>query len=167
MASCWRQRTHPQWAELMMQCWYKHSVTIISPWCHHTDISTMTSAAWCHVRVRAYLACMYVCLSVTLFCPFLKWSTNALRACVRVHVYMFVYMACFLRCEVKIYVHSWSEAFLLRGCVWMYTCLCVRVCVCMQYMCVCVCIQYMCVCVLVCAREWERASELARILYVG
>ena len=38
---------------------------------------------------------MYVCLSVTLFSPFLKRSTNVLRACVRVHVYMSAYVACF------------------------------------------------------------------------
>ena len=50
---------------------------------------------------------MYVCLSVTLFCPFLKRNTNALRACVRVHVYMSAYVACFVfRCEVKISVLS-------------------------------------------------------------
>ena len=61
-------------------------------------------------------------------------------------VYMSAYVACFVfRFEVKISVLSWSEAFLLRECVWVCTCLCV-------------CVYNVCVC--------ARASERARMLYV-
>ena len=38
------------------------------------------------VCARVEQARMYVCLSVTLFYPFLKQSTNALRACLHVHM---------------------------------------------------------------------------------
>ena len=94
-------------------------------------------------RVRArewantYVVCGLVCYP---FLPF--WSEVLMRwGC----VYMSAYVACFVfRCEVKISVLSWSEAFLLRGCVWMCTCLCM----CMQYVCVCLCV---------------RASESARV----
>ena len=59
------------------------------------------------VRASERARMLYVRLSVTLFCPFLKRSANALRACVHVHVYMSVYVACFVfRCEVKISVLS-------------------------------------------------------------
>ena len=104
-------------------------------------------------RVSEHVCCMCAC--PLLFSALLKRSANALRACVRVLVYMSAYVACFVfKCEVKISVLSWSDrVFLLRGCVWMRTCLCVCVC-------------NMCVCVLVCAREWERASERVR-MYVG
>ena len=71
MTSCWRHLTHPQWAELMTQCWRKHYVTVTSTWCHHADISTITSAAWCRVRVRCVshviqVSCVCVCACVCL-----------------------------------------------------------------------------------------------------
>ena len=55
------------------------------------------------VRASELTHMLYVCLSL----PFLKQSANALRACVRVHVCMSAYVACFVfRCEVKISVLS-------------------------------------------------------------
>ena len=140
MTSCWGQRTLPQWAELMTQRRHKHYVTMASTWCHHADISTMTSAAWYYVcafeRAR-----MYMCLSVTLFCPFLKRSTNALRACL--HVHMSAYVACFFS-DVRLKFLFFREV--KRFCFEdAYEC--VRVCVCA--ICVCVC-AYVCVCVCAC-----------------
>ena len=45
-----------------------------------------------------YVVCGLVCYP---FLPFLKRSDNALRACVRVQVYMSAYVACFVfKCEV-------------------------------------------------------------------
>ena len=124
---------------------------------------------------------MYVCLFATLSCLFLKRSANALWACVRVHVYMFVYVCgmFFFKCEVKISVFSWNEAFLLRGCVWMCTCLCVCELACARvsehvYMCasalhfsalswseICWYIERVCVCVCVCVRA--RVSACKRV----
>ena len=114
-------------------------------WCRHADISMMTSAAWCHVRVRAsehVCMCAYLLSFSALF-----WSEVLMRwGCVRVHVYMSVYVACFVfRCEVKISVLSWSvSASRMRMNV---------------YLSVCECVYNTCVCVWLCVR----ASESARV----
>ena len=125
--------------------------------CVHAICVCVCACVCARVRARewasTYVVCGLVCYPFLLF---LKWSTNELRACVHVHVhvYMSAYVACFVfRYEVKISVLSWSEEFLLRGYVWMCTCL--RVCVYAIRVCVCV---YECSCV--------RASELAHKLYV-
>ena len=56
-------------------------------------------------RVSEHVCCMCACLLP--FSAFLKRSANALRACVRVHVYMSAYVACSVfRYEVKISVLS-------------------------------------------------------------
>ena len=105
------------------------------------------------VCARVERARMYVCLSVTLFYPFLKQSTNALRACL--HVHMSVYVECFFSGvrlkflffrEVKRFCFEDAHE-CVRVSVYVF------VCVCVCNMCVCVCMQYVCVCVLVYARE--------------
>ena len=93
---------------------------------------------------------MYVCLSVTLFCAFLKRSTNALRACVRVHVYLSVYVASSfsgVRLKFLFFREVSVSASRMRMNVY------VSVCVLVYALYVCVCVYAIYVCVLVCARE--------------
>ena len=169
MTSCWRQRTLPQWAELMTQRRHKHYVTMASTWCHHADISTMTSAAWCQVCVRSsehvsICACLLP-FSVLFWSKVLmRWGRVCMCTYLRMlHVFFSGMRLKFLFFrEVKRYCFEDAyECVRVSVCVFVCVCVCIcSICVCACNMCVCVCA---CVCARVRAREW--ASTYVTLFY--
>ena len=110
MTSTWRHHKFSQWAELIMLCWYKHYVTITSTWCHHADISTMTSAAWHQQR---YVACVCGVYHVSYWCRVCACECVCVCVCVCMCVCVCLCVrACVCVCMC---VHGASEHVCMRA----------------------------------------------------